>query len=128
MTVIVPVFNGQDYLEACLKSIVQQTYKHLEVLVVDDGSTDQTRDIAAGFACRDCRVTVIGISNSGVSVARNTGVRRASGEYIVFVDSDDLLHPGSISHLVTIGEKSELGTAAHFGDRLVRQLVRPAGS
>ena len=114
VSVIIPVYNGQDHLSTCLESVIGQTYKYLEVLVIDDGSTDGSHEIAAGIADRDPRLTVIGLSNGGVSIARNTGISRAKGEYIVFVDSDDMLHRDSISHLVATAEECRCDIALHL--------------
>jgi len=91
ISVIVPVYNVESYLEQCLQSIVAQTYTDLEIILVDDGSTDQSAKICEDFAKRDARVKIIRQMNGGVSSARNTGIKAATGEYITFVDSDDWL-------------------------------------
>lgn len=89
ITIIVPVFNVLKYLPKCLNSILCQTYTNIEVIVVDDGSTDGSEVICDDFATKDSRVKVIHQSNQGLSEARNVGLTRANGEYIGFVDSDD---------------------------------------
>ena len=91
VSVIVPVYNVEKYVAQCLVSIVGQTYRNLEIIIVDDGSTDNSLQICEGFADKDSRITVIQQLNSGVSVARNTGIDAATGEFLTFVDSDDWL-------------------------------------
>lgn len=89
ITIIVPVFNVLKYLPKCLNSILCQTYTNIEVIVVDDGSTDGSEVICDDFAIKDSRIKVIHQSNQGLSEARNVGLTKANGEYIGFVDSDD---------------------------------------
>lgn len=91
ISVIVPVFNTEKYLHKCLNSIVSQTYKDLEIIVVDDGSFDNSPRICDEFAQKDNRIKVVHKNNEGVSVARNTAIDMASGEYLFFVDSDDYM-------------------------------------
>ena len=89
ISVIIPVFNVRPYLAKALESVIRQTYSHLEIIVVDDGSTDGSGDICDEFAARDERIKVIHQENRGLSAARNAGLDRAAGEYIAFLDSDD---------------------------------------
>lgn len=89
VSVVIPVYNVKPYLERCVNSVLGQTYKDLEIILVDDGSKDGSRELCDQLATKDQRITVIHQKNQGLSGARNTGVRRASGEYIVFLDSDD---------------------------------------
>ena len=91
ISVIVPVYNIADYLPRCLDSILNQTYKELEIILVDDGSTDGSGDVCDLYAERDSRIKVIHKENGGVSSARNVGLDIATGDYIGFVDGDDLL-------------------------------------
>ena len=100
ITVIIPVYNVEQYLPRCLESICGQTYRDLEILLVDDGSTDSSREVCAQFAQRDPRIRHIRISNSGVSTARNRGLEAANGRWIGFVDADDHLEPGFYETLV----------------------------
>lgn len=93
ITLIVPIYNTAAYLPACLDSIAAQTFDDIEVLLVDDGSTDQSPEIAQRYAERDPRFRYIRQPNSGASAARNTGIRAAKGEYIAFIDSDDWVAP-----------------------------------
>lgn len=91
LSVIVPVFNTEKFLNECLDSIIRQTYENLEIIIVDDGSTDSSGSICELYASRDRRIKVIHQENRGLSAARNSGLNVAQGEYIAFVDSDDFL-------------------------------------
>lgn len=91
ISVIVPVYNGELSIKRCLESIIKQTYKNLEIIVIDDGSTDATNNICKEMQAKDSRIKVITQKNQGVSVARNTGLGIVTGKYIMFADSDDYL-------------------------------------
>lgn len=91
ISVIVPVYNVQDYLDECVESIVSQSYRELQVLLVDDGSTDQSGRLCDEWAAKDARVMAVHQQNGGLSDARNTGIAHATGDYLMFVDSDDFL-------------------------------------
>lgn len=93
VSLIVPVYNRQTSIEVCLKSVLNLEYTHFEVLVIDDGSTDDSLDIIRRVAATDTRIKVIVQKNSGVSVARNHGLDEAKGEWIGFIDSDDAVMP-----------------------------------
>lgn len=93
ISVIVPIYNTEKYLHNCIRSILSQTYKDLQIILVDDGSTDLSGKIADSYAQQDRRCIVIHQNNKGLSEARNTGMRYAAGEYLTFVDSDDYIHP-----------------------------------
>ena len=99
ISVIVPVYRVEEYLERCVKSILSQTYKNLEVILVDDGSPDQCPAICDACAEKDARVKVIHQENKCLSGARNAGIDAASGEYLAFVDSDDYVSPHFIEEL-----------------------------
>lgn len=99
ISVIVPVYRVEKYLERCVKSILSQTYKNLEVILVDDGSPDQCPAICDACAEKDARVKVIHQENKGLSGARNAGIDAAFGEYLAFVDSDDYVSPHFIEEL-----------------------------
>jgi len=116
VSVVVPVYNVQDYLEECLDSIIAQTYKHLQVIIVDDGSTDNSLDIARNVAKRDRRLKVFTKGNAGLGAARNTGVEHASGAYVVFADSDDVVPPDAYQSMVSSLEKtgSEFATGSLY--------------
>ena len=89
ITVIVPVYNVEDYLDKCLDSVIKQTYKNIEIIVVNDGSTDNSGEICQEYAQKDNRITYVEQENGGLSDARNAGLERMTGSYVTFVDSDD---------------------------------------
>ena len=89
ISVIVPIYNVEQYLEKCIESIISQTYKNLQIILIDDGSNDKSGKICNKYAEKDKRVVVIHKENAGVSEARNTGLDNAKGEWITFVDADD---------------------------------------
>lgn len=92
VSIIVPVYNVEKYLERCLLSIINQTYRNIEIILVDDGSKDNSGKICDNFAAKDIRIKVIHKISGGVSEARNTGLDNVTGEFICFVDSDDYVH------------------------------------
>lgn len=100
VTIIIPAYNAASYLCRAIDSLLAQTWKQLEVLVIDDGSTDATGTIADEYAARDDRVRVVHKANGGVAAARNTGLEEARGDLIGFTDSDDWVQPAFVSLLV----------------------------
>lgn len=102
LTVIVPVYNVAAYLRRCLDSIVRQTYRNLEIICVNDGSTDNSALILKEYESRDPRIRVIHQANAGLSAARNTGIHHAHGELLTMVDSDDYLEPDAYSRTVPL--------------------------
>lgn len=100
ITVIVPVYNTLEYLPRCVRSITAQTYRNLEILLVDDGSTDGTADLCDRLAEEDGRISVFHKENGGTSLARNLALEHASGEYVGFVDSDDYISPDMYERLL----------------------------
>ena len=93
ISVIIPVYGVEKYIKQCLDSVINQSYENLEIIVVNDGTTDKSAEIAKEFAQKDSRIKVYDYENGGLSVARNRGLEIARGEYISFVDGDDWLHP-----------------------------------
>ena len=89
ISIIVPVYNTEKFLEKCLNSLINQTLKDIEIICINDGSTDNSLQILEKFANKDKRIQIINQTNSGPSIARNIGIKKAVGEYIGFVDSDD---------------------------------------
>lgn len=104
LSVIVPVYNVENYLSRCVDSILSQSGVTLEVLLVDDGSTDASGKICDSYVARDGRVKVIHKENGGLSSARNAGLDRASGDYVTFVDSDDYLEPEAYGPMLDLAE------------------------
>ena len=99
ISVIVPVYNGQDYLENCIRSIASQTYGNREIIIVNDGSTDRTGELCHALREKYGGVSILTLDDRGVSAARNAGVRAAQGELVTFVDADDRLHPAMLRTL-----------------------------
>lgn len=99
ISVIIPVYNVEKYLTECIDSVCRQTYENLEIILVDDGSEDESGIICDKYAEKDCRIQVIHRENGGLSAARNSGLLRATGDYIVFVDSDDFINIKMIEKL-----------------------------
>lgn len=102
ISVVVPIYNVEDYLKPCVDSIINQDYENLEIILVDDGSTDRCGSICDEYAMNDTRIRVIHKANGGLSDARNAGIDIATGEFITFVDSDDALITDTISYLYRI--------------------------
>ena len=101
ISVVIPIYNVKPYLERCIQSVLRQTFKDMEIILVDDGSTDGSGDLADQLATHDSRIRVIHQENHGLSVARNVGLQNASGEYVIFLDSDDeWLLPNGIETLL----------------------------
>lgn len=128
VSVIVPVWNGEAYLEACLDSILAQAVRDMEIIVVDDGSTDDTWPLLNRLAQRDERIIPLRQDNAGVSQARNMGLEYCHGEYVRFVDADDSLPPDSMQVLLDKAQTQQcdlvLGayTEVLLGTRTVRDL------
>lgn len=108
ISVIIPVYNTAPYLERCLDSVLQSTYRNLEIICVNDGSTDESLSILERYQALDDRVVVIDQNNSGVSAARNNGLAHAAGEYVSFVDSDDWVHPLYFGYLLCAIENADI--------------------
>lgn len=100
VSIIVPVYNTEQFLHQCIESIINQTYKNIEIILIDDGSTDKSGKICDEYAANDNRIKTIHNSNSGVSIARNIGLDNANGKYITFIDSDDYVEKNYIETLV----------------------------
>lgn len=100
VTLIAPVYNVSKYLANCIESIISQTHKNLEIILVNDGSKDNSGEIADEYAAKDSRIKVIHQENKGVSSARNAGIEAATGDYICFADSDDYLNPDYVEYLL----------------------------
>src|SRR6056297_2118486 len=107
LSVIVPVYNGEKYLKSCLESLAVQTLDNMEVIIIDDGSTDDTTDIARTFEETYRHFRVVRQQNSGRSAARNRGLDMAKGEFIAFVDADDFLDPMMYKKLFSTAVKRE---------------------
>lgn len=118
ISIIVPVYNVEKYLKRCLDSIINQTYKNLEIICVDDGSKDSSGKILDDYKLKDKRIKVYHIKNGGVSHARNLGISKATGKYIGFVDSDDYIEPNMFEELYNsiIENKSDISVCNFWHD------------
>ncbi len=105
ISVIIPVYNVENYLRECVDSVLKQTYRNLEIILVDDGSTDSSGIICDEYVEKDDRISVIHQKNGGLSVARNTGLTEANGDYVYFLDSDDYIAENTFETLLAIAEK-----------------------
>ena len=117
VSIIIPVYNAEQYLSRCLDSILKQTYSNIEIILVDDGSEDKSSYLCDRYAILDRRIKAYHKSNEGVSIARNYGIENCNGEYIVFVDSDDYLISECIETLVKLvrnEEESVLGCVDYY--------------
>lgn len=114
ISVIIPVFRTQEYLEKCVKSVLSQTYKNLEIILVDDGSDDKSPEMCDSFMKADSRVTVIHKENGGLSSARNAGLLKASGEFVAFVDSDDYLENGMYEKLISSIDDADIAVCGYY--------------
>ena len=101
ISIIIPVYNAESYIADILEELIKQTYSNLQIIAVDDGSTDKSRDIIESFMQKDKRVCLIASENRGPSSARNIGLEHADGEYIRFIDADDRLPEDSMEKLIT---------------------------
>ena len=112
ISIIVPVFKVEEYLDECIESIVNQTYRNLEIILVDDGSPDNCPQMCDEWAVRDSRIKVIHKVNGGLSDARNAGIEIATGDYIAFVDSDDFIKPDMLEKLHAVLVKADADISA----------------
>ena len=105
VTIIIPVYNIEKYLPRCIKSVEDQTYKNIEIILIDDGSTDNSGELCDEYVKKDSRIRVLHRENKGVSSARNTGMEMATGDAILFLDSDDYMAVDCISKMVSLMKK-----------------------
>lgn len=133
ISVIVPVFNAEKYLNSCIESILSQSYENLELLLINDGSTDNSLDICKRYNKIDNRIRVISKQNSGVSNTRNHGIEVSKGEYITFVDSDDMIKENMLKVLYErlLENKADLSTCNYeydySGHRIPKKKRMPSG-
>ena len=119
VSVVIPVYNVEQFLPVCLDSVLSQTHENLEILLINDGSQDGSGQICEDYAARDSRIRLIHQENQGLSGARNTGIRAATGKYITFVDSDDAIHRDMVCYLLKLmkGHHADLSACQ-------KQLIR----
>jgi glycosyltransferase involved in cell wall biosynthesis len=107
ISVIIPIYNAEAFLARCLESVLAQTFQPVEVICVNDGSSDRTGEILAAYQARDPRIVILEQTNQGAAVARNHGLARASGEFIYYLDSDDVMHPQLLEYASTLAVQHE---------------------
>ncbi|MBR5402355.1 MAG: glycosyltransferase family 2 protein [Treponema sp.] len=100
VSIIIPIYNAEYFLDRCLNSVIQQTYTNLEIILINDGSTDASLAICTTYAQKDSRIILINKTNEGVSIARNMGIQQSSGDYIAFLDADDWIASNYIEQLM----------------------------
>ncbi len=127
VTVIIPVYNTKKYLEECVASVSGQSYREIEILLVDDGSTDGSSLLCDELAARDGRIRVIHKENGGAATARNLGIDEAAGEYVMFLDSDDWLDTDAIEALVSLADENATDVVRfnYVREFEGKQLVKP---
>ncbi len=128
VSVIIPVYNVEKYLPKCLDSVVGQTYKNLEIVCVNDGSPDNSAEILENYAKKDSRIKIITQKNEGLSGARNTGINAATGDYTVFLDSDDWIDTDTVENAVSVAEKNSSdvvmwGYVREFADKSLEKKI-----
>lgn len=119
VSVILPIYNVEKYLDRCITSVVNQTYKNLEIILIDDGAKDSSPEICEKWTQKDERIVVVHKENAGLGMARNTGLNNAHGKYVAFVDSDDFLEENAIKKLLdSIGDADTIlcGHYIYYGD------------
>ena len=116
VTVIISVYNAEKYIERCVNSICQQTYQNIEIILINDGSKDKSGELCDLYAKKDARIIVVHQLNQGVSAVRNVGIKKAHGEYIIFVDVDDFLERDMINELVKCTVNNCLTVGGYYID------------
>lgn len=122
VSVVIPVYNSQDYISDCLDSVLSQTYESFEIIAIDDGSTDNTLDILKTYQKKQ-GIKLFHIENSGQSVARNIGIENAKGKYLIFIDSDDCWCKNTLEVVVSLAEKKKLDMVFFDGDTFVDEKI-----
>ena len=132
LSIIIPVYNSENYLQACLDSIINQSFTDFEILLINDESTDRSSILCDEYSRKDCRIHLFHKENNGVSSARNTGLDNAKGTWVLFVDSDDLLPSNALNYLIEITNSDidmSLGGFSKFDDQhSVLETIRPSAS
>ena len=125
LSIIVPVYNASAFISICIESILRQSYRDYEMIIVDDGSKDDSGEICDEFAKKDIRIRVIHNNNGGVSSARNTGIEQAKGKYLLFVDADDSINPNMCEVMVSRAEQSGVDYVICGYNEVCRQKIIP---
>ena len=108
VSIIVPIYNSEKYIERCIKSILNQTYKNFELILINDGSTDKSIDILNKYKKIDKRISIIDKKNEGVAKTRNLGIQKAKGKYVMFIDNDDFINKNYVETYYKIIKEKKL--------------------
>lgn len=119
VSIVIPVYNVERYIDECIMSVINQTYQKLEILLIDDGSTDSSYDICCKYSERDNRIQVINKKNGGQASARNLGIDKATGDYIYFLDSDDYIKETAIEEVINYMKKNNLDLCYFSADVII---------
>ena len=123
VSIVVPVYNTAEYLPACLDSILAQSFTDFELILVDDGSTDDSLRICEAYAFRDARIRVFHQQNAGVSAARNLGVEQAQGDWLCYVDSDDVVLPVYLQDMLAVADSEDCLVMGNISDPRMKGLI-----
>ena len=126
VSVLIPVYNVEKYLERCLDSILKQTLTKIEIICVNDGSTDNSLSILKEYQKKDSRIIIVNKENGGLPSARNAGLDRAEGKYVGFVDSDDYIEPNMFQKLYDTAESEKVGGCHLRREYFPRRIPRQA--
>ena len=118
ISIVVPIYNVSEYLDKCIQSIINQTYKNIEIILVNDGATDDSGIICMKYANFDSRIVYVEKKNGGLSDARNAGIKLAKGEYLIFVDSDDFVENNmcEVLYSAVVNAKTDIGCSGYYVD------------
>ena len=123
VSIIVPVYNTAVYLPACIDSILAQSYTDFELILVDDGSTDDSLQVCETYAARDARIRALHQQNAGVSAARNLGVEQAQGDWLCYVDSDDVVLPAYLQDMLAVADSEDCLVMGNISDPRMKRLI-----
>lgn len=119
VSILVAIYNKEMEISQCIKSLINQTYDNLEIILVNDGSTDSTKEICEKFSKKDNRLKIINKKNEGLEMARRTGLEHATGEYVMFVDGDDWLPKNAVEVLLNVIKKENADVCFGKGKRVI---------
>lgn len=122
VSVVIPVYNSELYISDCIDSVLAQTYPHFEIILVDDGSTDRSLDILKSYQ-ENPKIRLLQIENSGQSVARNCGIEHATGQYVIFIDSDDYWKKNTLEVTVSLAEEMQLDMVLFDGESFIDDKI-----
>ena len=134
ISIIIPVYNVEQYIKNCLESVINQTYDNWEIILIDDGSTDNSKAIYENIAIKNDKIKIFKQTNKGVSAARNLGIEKAQGDYIVFLDADDWIEKKFLERMLEVIENEDADIVqcnfyyANNRSNIERKHIRPSYS